>query len=74
MRGTKAKRLRKLAKEFEPQKFKHGQRLYYFNQHTGALMCGGHRAVYQTFKRYYKKLRREDYVEEIVQANKEKVL
>lgn len=74
MRGARAKRLRKLAKEFEPQKFKHGERMYYWNQHTGALMAGGYRAVYQTFKRYYKKLRREDYVKQIVEENKKKVL
>ena len=63
MRGTKAKRLRRFAKQYEPQKFKHGERMYYLNPHSNAIMCGGFRAVYQTFKRYYKKIRREDYVE-----------
>ena len=62
MRGVRAKRLRKLAGEFEPLKNKHGEHIYYLNPYSNAIMCGGHRAVYQTFKRYYKKIKREDYV------------
>jgi len=63
MRQKRAKRLRKLAAKYEPLKNKHGEHLYYLNPYSNAIMCGGHRAVYQTFKRYYKKIRREDYVE-----------
>lgn len=66
MRNKKAKRLRKLAKQFEPQKFKHGERMYYWNPESQSIMAGGFRAVYQTFKRYYKKLGGEEYVSKIV--------
>lgn len=60
MRGTRAKRLRRLAKEYEPLKHKHGERMYYWNPHSQSIMVGGHRAVYQTLKRYYKKIRKEN--------------
>ena len=62
MRGARAKRLRKIAMQHEPRKNKHGLIQYYFNEANGSIMCGGFRGVYQTFKRAYKKLRREDYV------------
>ena len=62
MRGTRAKRLRKIAMEHEPRKNKHGLIQYYYNERSHSIMCGGFRGVYQVFKRAYKKLRREDYV------------
>jgi len=68
MRGVRAKRLRKLAREYEPQKFKHGERPYYWNPHSQSIIVGGFRAVYQTFKRYYKKFRREDYVSKFMDS------
>jgi len=74
MNGHRAKRIRKLAEEFEPRKFKHGQRLYYRNQETGQIMAGGYRAASQTFKRQFKKLRREDYVQEVIKADQASVL
>lgn len=62
MRGTRAKRLRKIAMEHEPQQNKHGQVMYYYNEKSGSIMAGGFRGVYQVFKRAFKKLRREEYV------------
>ncbi|MCK5613161.1 hypothetical protein KAR91_65410 [Candidatus Pacearchaeota archaeon] len=62
MRGTRAKRLRRIAMEHEPRKNKHGLIQYYYNEKSHSVMCGGFRGVYLVFKRAYKKLRREDNV------------
>jgi len=62
MRGARAKRIRRIAMQQEPRKNKHGLVQYYWNDKGNAIMCGGFRGVYQTFKRAYKKLRREDYI------------
>ena len=67
MNGKRAKRLRKIAASHEPRKNKHGLIQYYLNETNSSIMCGGHRGVYQVFKRAYKKLRREDYDQDAIQ-------
>ena len=61
MNGSRSKRLRRIAAQQEPRKNKHGQVMYYYNEQNRSIMAGGFRGVYQTFKRAYKKLRKEDY-------------
>ncbi len=66
MRGARAKSLRRIAAKQEAQKNKHGQVMYYFNEKSGAIQAGGFRGVYKVFKRAFKKLRREDYDQDVV--------